>query len=77
MITEITEKAIISNIRNVIKDKGFKQKAIAEKAGFNQRAFSDMLNGRRTMKAVDMAAIVRALGVTPNDIFGFGEQKAS
>lgn len=70
MISEITEQAIVTSIKNVIKVKGFKQKAVAERAGFNQRAFSDMLHGRKTMKAVDMAAIARALDVTPNELFG-------
>lgn len=76
-MTEITEQAIVANIQNAIKAKGLKQKAVAEKAGLNQKQFSNMLHGRKTMKAVDMAAIARALCVTPNEIFGFNTSQKS
>lgn len=59
---------IAENIRCVIKEKGFKQKNIAIKAGFSEKSFSDLLNGRKTIKAEMIPNIAAALGVSPNRI---------
>lgn len=68
-----TSNSIIANrVREIIKEKGLKQTAIAEKAGFSTQEFSDMLNGRRLMRAVDIASIISALrgvGVDANYLF--------
>lgn len=57
------------NIKNIITQSGCKQFIIAERAGFNQYEFSNMLNGRKIIKAEDIPRIAKALGVTPNDLF--------
>lgn len=59
-----------ANINRIINDKGYKQGIIAERSGFSQKAFSDMLNGRKIIKVVDILKISSVLGVTPNEIFG-------
>ena len=68
-----TSNSIVANrVREIIKEKGLKQTAIAEKAGFTTQEFSDMLNGRRLMRAVDIASIISALrgvGVDANYLF--------
>lgn len=68
-----TSNSIVANrVREIIKEKGLKQTAIAEKAGFSTQEFSDMLNGRRLMRAVDIASIISALrgvGVDSNYLF--------
>ena len=68
-----TSNSIVANrVREIIKEKGLKQTAIAEKAGFSTQEFSDMLNGRRLMRAVDRASIISALrgvGVDANYLF--------
>ena len=68
-----TSNSIVANrVREIIKEKGLKQPAIAEKAGFSTQEFSDMLNGRRLMRAVDIASIISALrgvGVDANYLF--------
>ncbi len=70
--------ALESSIQKIISDKGFKQRIVAEKAGFSQKAFSDMLHGRGTLKAQYIPDIARDLGVTPNELFGIdNSQKAS
>lgn len=56
-------------ISAIINEKGLKQCAVAERAGIKQKAFSDMLNGRRIIKVVDIINISRALGIEPGDIF--------
>lgn len=38
---------IRENIRAIIKEKGFVQKAVANRAGFSAQAFNNVLNGRR------------------------------
>ena len=58
------------NISKIVYDAGMKQNAVAERAGISPKKFSEMLHGRRIIKAVDILNISRALGVTPNDIFG-------
>lgn len=68
-----TSNSIVANrVREIIKEKGLKQTAIVEKAGFSTQEFSDMLNGRRLMRAVDIASIISALrgvGVDANYLF--------
>lgn len=68
-----TSNSIVANrVREIIKEKGLKQTAIAEKAGFSTQEFSDMLNGRRLMRAEDIASIISALrgvGVDANYLF--------
>ena len=68
-----TSNSIVANrVRQIIKEKGLKQTAIAEKAGSSTQEFSDMLNGRRLMRAVDIASIISALrgvGVDANYLF--------
>lgn len=61
----------------IIKEKGFKQCAIANKAGFSARELNDILCGRKVFRADYVIPICDALGVTPNDLFGItpSEQK--
>lgn len=59
---------IIFNIKNIINQKGLKQKAVAERSGYNEKEFSHMLNGRKIIKGEDILPIAIALGVEPNDI---------
>ena len=52
-----------------------KQCVIASRAGYSKQQFSDMVNGRRIIKVVDILAIAEVLGVTPNELFGIKEDK--
>ncbi len=54
----------------IIKEKGLKQCAIANKAGFSARELNDILCGRKVFRADHVLPICNALGVTPNDLFG-------
>ena len=65
---EVREQ-IVTNIRAIIQENGMKQKAIAKRSGFGEQDFSNMMNGRKEIKAEYIPAIAAALGVTPNDIF--------
>lgn len=62
--------AILSNIRELIRRKGLKQRAVAEKAGFDEHTFSNMLNGRRTLLRVEyLPCIAEAIGVEIKDFY--------
>lgn len=55
-------------IRKKIAEKGLRQKAVASLAGFTEQQFSDMLNGRKIIKAYDLFRIAEALGVEAADL---------
>lgn len=61
---------ICKTIRELIADSGLKQKKVAEKAGYAEKEFSSILNGRKRLDAVDVYRISQALSVTPNELFG-------
>lgn len=65
---------VATNIKKVIEEKGAKQKTIACASGFNEKEFSNMLNGRKIIKADDVLPIAVALGVTPNDLLKYPDQ---
>lgn len=78
MRKENNNSVVPENIERVIREKGIKQCAIAKKAGYSKQQFSDMMNGRKIIKAIDILIIANALGVTPNDLYGIsGEKDAS
>lgn len=62
---------IVANIREISKSKGIKFKKIAENVGVSEKSFSNMLNGKATIKAQYIPAIARTLNVTADDLFGF------
>ena len=64
------------NIKGLIAESGMKQKVVAERAGFTEQMMTDMLNGRKVIKAEFIPALCQALGVTPNQIFKWGERGA-
>lgn len=65
---------IISNIKRIIKEKGLKQCAVAEKAGFSPRLFSSMMNERKFILAEYMPNIALALGVSVNELYKKGDE---
>lgn len=67
---------LAANIELIIEDKGLKKKSVAVKAGYSQQQFSNLINGRKTIKPEDIIKIAMALEVTPNDLFGFSNKTA-
>ena len=60
-------------LKKAITQKGLKQASIASKAGYSAQELNDMLNGRRIMRAVDIASIINVMGefgVDANYLFG-------
>ena len=60
--------AVALNVKRIIKERGYKQGAIAKKAGYNEKTFSNMLNGRKIISEQDIVQLVTVLEVTPNDL---------
>ena len=73
MNAEQYNELVRENIGKIIQEKGLKQNAVAEWAGYSQQQFSDMRNGRKIIKPSDLIAIATALGVSVNDLFATGE----
>lgn len=58
----------IKALKGIINEKGLKQKAIANRIGWSERQFSDMMCGRRKISPKDIGKICLALNVEPNDL---------
>lgn len=63
------------NICRIINEKGMKQGAVAERAGYSKQQLSDMINGRRIIKPCDILALANVLGVTVGDLFKISKSK--
>lgn len=61
---------VAENIARVIEEKGLKQVYVANKAGYTKQMLSDMITGRRLIKANDIIRIAPVLGVDANYLFG-------
>lgn len=62
---------IIYKLRAIIRQRGLKQRVVAERAGMTDKELSDLLRGRRTFRAEYIAPICKALDITPNDLLNF------
>lgn len=67
---------IATNTKRIIADRGLKQRSVAAKAGFSEKQFSALMNGRRIIKDTDVMAIAIALDATPNDLFGYPAERS-
>lgn len=68
------EMRLAESIREVIKAKGLKQGYVADKAGFSANDFSNMLNGRKIIRAEYLPLIAKAVGVDLNTLMGIGKE---
>ena len=68
-----SNSVVAVRLKSVISEKGLKQASIAIRAGFTAQELNDMLNGRRIMRAADIASlinVVKEFGVDANYLFG-------
>lgn len=63
---------IAMGIRSLINERGMIQRVVAERAGYTPQQFSDMLNDRKTIKAIDIVPISKALGVSVQEVYDAG-----
>lgn len=61
--------AVVPNIRRIINERGLKQYAVAEKAGYTKQQFNAMLTGRKLITDVDICKITSVLDVDANALF--------
>lgn len=57
--------------REIIKQKGLKQKYVAEQMKMTERKLSDILNGRKIIDEKIILSFCNALNVEPNELFGY------
>lgn len=65
---------IVKNTKKILQERGLKQKAFAEKAGYTEQRFSRKMAGYSPITWEDVLKIVNALEVTPNDLYGIKEE---
>lgn len=64
-----TQSILSKNIRRIIDEKGFKQKAIAKECRINEKAFSNMLCNRQEIRTDNLPLIAKALDVDISELF--------
>ena len=57
------------NLERIIRKKGYLKGAVAKKAGFTPKHFSDILHGRRAFHIEYVVPICDALDISPNELF--------
>lgn len=57
------------NIAKIIKEKGYKASAVAEKLGISRQQFNDMLHGRKLIKLSLIRKIVETIDVSLEQLF--------
>lgn len=63
-------------IYKIIDEKCLKQSAVARAAGYDPKKFNALLRGRKKMTSEDVVPICKALGITPNELFGIDRRPA-
>jgi DNA-binding Xre family transcriptional regulator len=58
----------LQKIKDIIEQRGYKKKVIAEKMGYKENQFSDLLNGRRLVRLDDIVKLCDILEVQPNEL---------
>ena len=67
---------VSSNILRIIQEKGYKQCAVAKKAGYSKAVFCNIVNDYRVIRPSDILRIADALGVTPDELLQLNNQGA-
>ena len=70
------EKSFAKGVKEIIASNGYKQKAIAEKAGIEPDVFSKIVNGKRRIFAEEVSGICAALGYSFESIIKIGKESA-
>ena len=72
----MNNERMVESIKDILAESGLKQKAVAERAGFTEQMMTDMLNGRKVIKAEFVPRLCAALGVSPNRLFQWPDKSA-
>lgn len=68
---------VYEKVRAYIEQQGYKQVAVANKAGIPQTTFNAIMKGKRTMYADDLRAVCLALNVSPELFIDFTKDNLS
>ena len=68
------ENIVANSIKQIIVDKAMVQGIVAKRSGFTGQQFSDMLNGRKVIRAEYLPRIAGALGVEVQDLYASGQK---
>lgn len=63
-----------TRLRKIIKERGLKQKWVAEKSGINEGNFQRILDNKQSPSAQSLAKISEALGVSTDWILGLKDE---
>ena len=65
----VSNEPVSSNVLRLIEEKGYKQCAIAKRAGYSKGVFSNIVYDYRVIRPTDIIRIAEALGVEPGELF--------
>lgn len=65
----INNRPVSDNILRIISERGYKQSAVARKAGYTRQTFGYMVHNTRIIRPGDVQRIAFALGVEPGELF--------
>ena len=65
----IDNAPVSDNVQRILQESGYKQCAIARKAGYSRQVFSNMINNKRVIRPKDVQRIASALDVEPEELF--------
>lgn len=74
MTIKEANEPLSNGMKIIIAKKGLKNIYVAEKAGFTPQELSDMLNGRRLIKACDVPKLAFAMEVKEGEIYSAGKK---
>ena len=66
------DSIVAANLRRVLDDRGIKHHKAAEKCGYPEKRFSDMLNGRKIIRDTDVCRISVGLQIPYEELFHEG-----
>lgn len=75
-MVNMQKEDVRDNITRIIQDRAYKQSAIAQRAGLTPDQFCAALKHRRKLDANEFLAVCAALGMTPEDVAGYGSREA-
>lgn len=72
MSIEEANAPFANGFRVIVARKGLKMNFVADQAGLTKQELSDMLNGRKIIKACDIPRMAKALGVGSDEVYAAG-----
>lgn len=64
-----TYNVFLSNLRSAVDASGMKHKHVAKSVGMEPQEFSNVLNGRKIVRAEDVPKFCNVLHIEPNYLF--------